>query len=165
MLNNPLIEKLRKPIAAIVISVSALGAIKGYEGYKSEAYVPVPGDVLTIGYGTTKKPDGEAVQKSDIVDKQLAEVYLKNDISIFAKEISKCIKVPISQGEYDAFISLTYNIGSGAFCKSTLVKKLNTYDYAGACNEILKWDKFKGVPLKGLTIRRTKEYNQCIGKE
>ena len=68
------------------------------------------------------------------------------------------------QYEFDAYVSLTYNIGSQAFCKSTLAKKLITYDYEGACKEILKWDKFKGNPLPGLTKRRTEEYHACIGK-
>ena len=62
-------------------------------------------------------------------------------------------------------MSLTYNIGEGAFCKSTLAKKLNAYDYEGACKEILKWDKFKGKPLKGLTNRREREYAKCIGQD
>jgi lysozyme len=60
-------------------------------------------------------------------------------------------------------VSLSYNIGTGAFCNSTLVKKLRTYDYEGACKEILRWDKFKGEPLKGLTHRRQREYKLCMG--
>jgi lysozyme len=68
------------------------------------------------------------------------------------------------QYEFDAYVSLTYNIGPTAFCNSTLVKKLLAYDYEAACKEILKWDHFKGKPLKGLTLRRQREYNLCIGK-
>jgi lysozyme len=74
----------------------------------------------------------------------------------------RCIKVPISQGEFEAYVSLTYNIGSGAFCRSTLVKKLNTYDYQGACKEILKWSYFKGKQLPGLVKRRNEEYRLCV---
>lgn len=160
--DNPLVERLRKPVIALVISASAFAGIKGYEGYREKAYIPVPGDVPTIGYGTTKHPDGTSVKLGESTNRKQAEVYLKHDVSIFSKEISKCIKVPLSQNEHDAFLSLSYNIGSSAFCKSTLVKKLNTLDYLGACKEILKWDKFKGVPLRGLTIRRNKEYELCI---
>ena len=67
------------------------------------------------------------------------------------------------QYEYDAFVSLAYNVGENAFCKSTLVRKLNAGDYAGACREILKWDKFRGQPLRGLTMRRQDEYQKCTG--
>ena len=78
--------------------------------------------------------------------------------------MKSCVKVPLSQNEYDGFVSLTYNNGGQAFCNSTLVKKLNTYDYEGACKEILKWDKFRGKSLKGLTKRRVQEYKQCSGQ-
>jgi lysozyme len=61
------------------------------------------------------------------------------------------------------YISLSYNIGTGAFCKSTLVKKLNAGDYIGACNQILLWDKYQGKPLAGLTKRRQEENKKCLG--
>jgi lysozyme len=73
--------------------------------------------------------------------------------------------VPLHQHEYDAFLSLAYNIGAGAFCGSTLVRKLNTGDYTGACAEILRWDKFQGQPLRGLTLRRQAEHRQCLGNQ
>ena len=59
-------------------------------------------------------------------------------------------------------LQLSYNIGSSGFCGSTLVRKLNAYDYAGACLAIRQWDKFRGQPLRGLTLRREREYQQCI---
>lgn len=70
--------------------------------------------------------------------------------------------VPLTQGEFDAYVSLTYNIGAGAFCKSTLVKRLNAGDYAGACAEIKRWDKMGGKVLRGLTARREREYQMCV---
>jgi lysozyme len=78
--------------------------------------------------------------------------------------MKRCVKVPLHQYEYDAYLSLTYNIGEGAFCRSTLVRKLNAGDYEGACKQILRWNNFQGRPLRGLTIRREKEYAMCIGK-
>jgi lysozyme len=71
--------------------------------------------------------------------------------------------VPLHQHEWEAYISWAYNVGSSAACKSTLVKKLKSRDYAGACKELLKWDKFQGKTLAGLTKRRQDEYRQCIG--
>jgi lysozyme len=81
----------------------------------------------------------------------------------FEGAIKQCVKVPLKQNEYDSYLSLSYNIGSNAFCKSTLVKKLNLGDYEGACKEILRWDKAGGRVVRGLTIRREKEYKQCMG--
>lgn len=79
--------------------------------------------------------------------------------------IKECVAVPLHQHEYDAYLSLAYNIGPTAFCGSTLVRKLNAQDYTGACREILRWDRFKGQPLRGLTLRREGEYRQCMGSQ
>ena len=156
-------DKMRKPIIALVISAAGLGGIAIHEGYRDKAYIPVPGDVPTIGFGNTTYSDGSKVQLGDKITRKEAIELLGNTVSVFEKQIKACIKVPLAQNEYDSFVSLSYNIGSKAFCSSTLVKKLNTYDYEGACNEILKWDKFRGKPLPGLTKRRQQENKQCLG--
>ena len=90
-------------------------------------------------------------------------ILLQRDASEAERAVKRCAPVPMHQHEYDAFVSLAYNIGESAFCKSTLARKLNAGDYAGACREILKWDKFRGQPLRGLTMRRQAEYQQCTG--
>lgn len=153
----------RTQAGALVLSVAALAAIAGYEGYRSTAYIPVPGDVPTIGHGTTRYEDGKTVKMGDKVTPERARILLQHDASAFARAVQRCAPVPMHPHEYDAFVSLVYNIGESAFCKSTLVRKLNAGDYAGACREILKWDKFKGQPLRGLTLRRQDEYQKCIG--
>ena len=80
---------------------------------------------------------------------------------------------PLAQHEYDALVSFSYNVGSHAFCRSTLVRKLNAEDYAGACAELLRWRFFRGndcaLPTNarlcgGLATRREAEYRQCIGE-
>ena len=153
----------RTKASALVLSAAALAAIAGYEGYRSTAYIPVPGDVPTVGHGTTRYEDGKPVKMGDAVTPDRARILLQHDASAFARAVQRCAPVPMHQHEFDAFVSLAYNIGEGAFCKSTLAKKLNALDYAGACREILKWDKFQGKPLRGLTLRRQKEYQLCIG--
>lgn len=145
---------------SLVLTASVLVSIAVDEGFVGNAYTPVKGDVPTIGFGTT-----EGVKVGDKITPERALVRLLNDADKFAQAVKKCAPVPMYQYEFDAYVSLTYNIGSGAFCNSTLVKKLNTYDYEGACKEILRWDKFKGQPLKGLTLRRQREYNLCMGYE
>ena len=154
--------KSRNAILGLSISAALLTGITTHEGYSSKAYRPLPTDVPTIAYGTTVYPNGNPVKMGDVVTREQAMKYLKHDTQKFVNEMNKCIKVPVSQGEFEAYVSLTYNIGSGAFCKSTLVKKLNTYDYQGACNEIMKWSYFKGKQLPGLLKRRTEEYKLCV---
>ena len=146
-------------IAAMVVSATALVGIVTYEGYSGSAYVPVPGDVATIGFGTTEgvKP-GDKTNPVEALGRALA------DIQKFDKALKQCVIVPLHQYEYDAYLSLAYNIGPGAFCGSTLVVKLNMLDYIEACKQILRWDKFKGKPLAGLTTRRKAEYILCTGK-
>lgn len=149
---------MRLPLVALRLSAAALVGIAGWEGYKSVAYIPVPGDVPTIGFGTT-----QGVKMGDSIDPVTALQRKIRDVEVFEGAVKQCVKVPLAQHEYDAYLSLAYNIGSGAFCKSTLVRKLNTQDYEGACREILRWDRFRGEPLAGLTNRRQAEFKQCMG--
>jgi lysozyme len=146
----------RNDIAALTLSATALVAIVMHEGYKDFAYIPVPGDVPTIGFGTTG-----GVKLGDKTTPTQALNRAMVDIQKFEGAVKSCVFVPLSQGEYDAYISLSYNIGSSAFCGSTLVKRLNQGEYALACQEILRWDRFQGKKLAGLTKRREEEYLKC----
>lgn len=148
----------RNQIAALSLSAAALVGIALHEGYSDKAIIPVPGDVPTIGFGTT-----DGVKLGDQTTPPQALARALTDIQKFEGAIKRCVSVPLHQFEYDAYTSLAYNIGSNAFCASTLVRKLNAQDYPGACAEILRWDKFKGQPLPGLTRRRKQEYTLCLG--
>jgi len=154
----------RQGVAALVLSASALIGIAVHEGYREEAYIPVPGDVPTIGFGSTTNLDGSPVRLGQRTTSVEALKRLGKDVEKFETAVKTCAPVPMYQYEFDAYVSLTYNIGPNAFCKSTLAKKLVQYDYEGACKEILRWDRFQGKPLKGLTIRRQEEYKTCIGE-
>jgi len=146
----------RNEIAAISLSATALVAIALHKGYKDMAYIPTPGDVPTIGFGTTG-----GVKLGDKTTPTQALSRAMVDIQKFEGAVKSCVQVPLTQGEYDAYISLSYNIGSSAFCNSTLVKRLNQSEYALACQEILKWNRFQGKELAGLTKRRQEEYLKC----
>ncbi len=154
----------RNSIAALVLSAAALVGIALHEGYTEQAIIPVPGDVPTNGFGTTTNLDGSPVKLGDKTSPTKALARALADIQKFEGAIKRCVKVPLHQYEYDAFTSLAYNIGAGAFCSSTLVRVLNVGQYAEACRQILRWDKFKGQPLRGLTNRRQKEFEQCMGE-
>ena len=148
----------RTHLAALTLSASALVGIALHEGYRGEAYTPVPGDVPTIGFGTTG-----GVKMGDKITPEKALVRALQDVQKFEGALKQCVTVPLHQHEYDAYVSFSYNVGSGAFCKSTLVKKLNAGDYTGACNELRKWVYFKGQPLPGLVKRRNEEADKCLG--
>lgn len=149
----------RTQIAALSLSAAALVGIALHEGYRGEAYVPVPGDVPTIGFGTTG-----GVKMGDKTTPEKALVRALADVQKFEGALKQCVTVPLHQHEYDAYVSFSYNVGSGAFCRSTLVKKLNAEDYEGACNELRKWVYFQGKPLPGLVKRRNEEADKCLGR-
>jgi lysozyme len=149
----------RNAIAALSLSAAALVGIATHEGFVGRAYQDVVG-VWTIGFGTTEgvKP-GDRIEPVQALQRKMA------DVQKFEGALKQCVKVPLHQHEYDAFLSLAYNIGPGAFCGSTLVRKLNAEDYAGACAEILRWDKAGGKTVAGLTKRRQAEHRQCMGQQ
>jgi lysozyme len=149
----------RVVLTALSLSAAAFGSLVLHEGFSPVAYIPVPGDVPTIGFGTTS-----GVRPGDTITAPSAVLRALQDVSRFEGALKTCVTVPLAQHEYDAYISLAYNIGSGAFCGSTLVKLLNQGQYRAACDQILRWDKFKGQPLRGLTLRRQDEHRKCIGE-
>ena len=158
---------MRRAVAGLTLSAAALVGIVLHEGYTDHAVVPVKGDVPTIGFGTT-----DEVKIGDITTPPEALARALTDIQQFEGALKQCVTVPLAQHEYDAFVSFSYNVGSRAFCQSTLVRKLNAEDYAGACAELMRWRFFQGkdcaLPANarlcgGLATRREAEYRQCIG--
>lgn len=145
----------RRAVATLSITTAALVGIASFEGYRSEAYLDV-NNIPTIGYGQTK-----GVKLGDTTTPLRASIQLQEDVDEHIKGMVRCIKVPVSQGEFDAFTSFTYNVGVGSFCRSTLAKKLNAGDYDGACKELLKWTKAGGKVYPGLVKRRQEEYKRC----
>jgi lysozyme len=150
-------EKIRRNAAILTISGLALLGIATHEGYREKAYRDVTG-VPTVGYGETK-----GITMNSTMTRLEAFQRLAISADEHAEGMVRCIKVPISQGEFDAYLSFTYNVGVGAFCRSTLVKKLNNMDYDGACKELLRWTQAGGKVYPGLVRRRQEEYNTCIG--
>ncbi len=148
----------RSQVASLSLSALALVGLVTFEGYTDRAVIPIPGDVPTIGFGTTA-----GVKLGDKTDPVTALRKAYQDVENKETAVKKCVKVPLYQYEYDAYLSLAYNIGTGNFCGSTLVKKLNQLDYSGACKEILRWNRAQGQVVKGLTLRRQAEYEKCTG--
>ena len=155
----------RNKIAALALSAAALIGLAVHEGYQDTAYIPVPGDVPTLDFGSTTHADGRPVKMGDKSDPIRGLIRLGQHIDEKQAALRQCIgDVPMHQHEWDAIVSWAFNVGTGAACKSTLVRKLQALDYPGACRELLRWDRFKGQPLRGLTIRRQAEFKQCMGE-
>ena len=149
----------RMVVGGLSLTAAGLISIATWEGFKGEAYIPVPGDVPTIGFGST-----EGVKLGDTISVPDALNRLEKDVRVAEDAVRSCVTVPLTQGEMDAYTSLAYNIGKTKFCGSTLVKKLNSGDYRGACEEIKRWHFAGGKSLKGLVDRRAAEYKRCIGE-
>lgn len=155
----------RAIIAGLVLSAAGLTYIASDEGYRDTAYND-GGGVQTVGFGTTTHPDGSPVKSGEKTTPVRALIALQAHVNQTEQTMKACIgQVPLYQHEWDAYVSLAYNIGSGAFCGSTLVKKLHDSppDYAGACAQIKRWNKDNGLVIPGLTKRREREYRQCMG--
>ncbi len=155
----------------LFLSALAFAGIALQEGYTDKAVSPLPGDKPTYGLGSTVRPDGKPVQPGDQITPPAAINLAVRDITAKEAQIKACVTAPMHQYEYDAFVSLAYNVGTGAFCASTLVKKLNALDYAGACAEILRWRFFQrrdcadpNNRCMGLWLRRHAEFRLCQGE-
>lgn len=137
--------------------------IKGFEGFKEKAYL-CPAKVWTIGYGTTKYPNGDRVKEGDSISKKEAEKLLANDLTWAENCVNKKVHVDINQNMFNALVSFVYNFGSSVFTESncTLLRKLNKEDYTGASNEFKRWNKADGKVLNGLIARRKLEGNLFI---
>ena len=152
-------SKIRLALSALAFSAAGFVGLLGHEGFTGQATIPVKGDVPTIGFETT-----EGVRLGDTITPEAAIERAFRDIRKTESAIHKCVDVPLSQGEYDAFTSFAYNVGASAFCSSTLVKKLNAGDYTGACAEIKRWVYVKGRKVQGLVNRREKEFQMCMSR-
>ncbi len=143
-------------LSATSVSTAGIDLIGGFEGLRLAAYQDSVG-IWTIGYGTIKYPNGVRVKKGDTCTKEQAVSYMQYDLIEFVNTVKSSVKVPLKQTQFDALVSLTYNIGSSAFSNSTLLKKLNAKDYAGAAAQFDVWNKAGGKVIAGLTNRRAKE--------
>ena len=138
------------------VSPSGIDLICNFEGLRLKAYDDGVG-VWTIGFGTTKYPNGIRVKKGDTCTLDQAKAYMQNDLKSFEQTVNNTVKVPVSQNQFDALVSLAYNIGSTAFKNSTLVKRLNEGNYKAAANQFDVWVNAGGKRMQGLVNRRAAE--------
>lgn len=159
---------VRGPIAALSLSAAGLIGLVTNEGYRDEAYIPVKGDVPTIGFGSTRD-----VRLGDRTNPVAALMRAHEEVNReYEQALKKCIRVPVFQHEYDVYVDMAYNIGASGFCASTIVKRLNAEDYEGACEAILMWKFYKGNDCSkaensklcgGIWTRRLRAREECLG--
>lgn len=136
------------------ISRRGLELLKQHEGLRLKAY-PDPasgGDPWTIGYGHT-----HGVKQGDEITAEQAEDFLLEDLGWVEDCLARVVRVPLAQAQFDALASLIFNIGAPGFERSTLLRKLNAGDYAGAAEEFGRWNMAAGAVNAGLTRRRGDE--------
>lgn len=133
-------------------SLRCLELVKRFEGFRAKPYL-CPAGVPTVGYGHT-----EGVSLSDpAISREMAEALLVKDLVAFAAGVARMLSAPVSQNQFDALVSFAYNVGLGNLQRSTLLRRVNAGDVAGAAREFAKWTKAKGIELPGLMKRRAAE--------
>lgn len=147
---------LRRRIVAAGIA-AAIPLVATFEGLRQRAYLD-PVGIPTACFGATK-----GVRLGQVYSRSQCNDLLARDLLEANAAVDSCVRVPLTEGQRIALVSFTYNVGRGAFCGSTLVRKLNAGDYVGACNELPRWVYAKGVKLPGLEKRRHEERAVCLG--
>ena len=146
-------------VASLALSGAGLIGIAVHEDWRDTAYLPTKDDVPTIGFGSTRD-----VRLGDKITVTRGLIRLKEDASEAEKAVRRCAPVPMHQHEFDAWVSFTFNVGSGAFCSSTAAKLLNQGKYAEACAQMDRWVYQGKNVLPGLVKRRAEERALCEGK-
>lgn len=138
------------------INAAGLALIRRFEGLKLHAYI-CPAGVPTIGYGHTRTVTMQDVVDSKTITEAEAERLLREDLETFEAAIGTLCKKPLSDNQFSALVSFTFNVGVGAFRNSTLLKKLNEGLYGEVRSQLMRWNKAGGKALPGLTKRRAAE--------
>jgi len=133
-------------------SPAGIALIKHFEGFRSHPY-QCQANVWTIGYGHTRG----VTPQTPPVSREEAELLLASDLTKYERSVLNLIRVKLTQGQFDALVSFTFNLGGGALQRSTLRARTNRRDFFGAAAEFLKWVRAGGVVSKGLVKRRKAE--------
>ena len=147
---------------AVTLSATGLILIAMHEGFSSMPYKDT-GGVVTNGFGNATINPNQHVTVPQALDD------LKVNTSNTGKKVSQCVTASMKQGQYDSYVSFAYNVGSNAFCKSTMAKKANAGDRVGSCKEFDKWVyvagkdcRIKSSNCSGIVQRRKAERELCL---
>ena len=149
-------KRLKKGSAIALFCASVVG---GWEGLQKNAY-PDPatrGHPWTVCYGETK-----GVQKGDSYTIAECKAMLVDSLQGYAAGIEQCVSAPLTDERYVALVSFSYNVGTAAACKSSVVRLINAGQTKAGCDALLQWNKAAGVVFRGLTRRREAERQLCL---
>jgi len=136
------------------LSPLGLNLIRQFEGFRNHAYLDIAG-IPTIGYGHRIQP-GESFPDG-LTEAQAAQL-LAADADIAASAVTRHVKVPLTQGQFDALVDFVYNLGVARFAASTLLSALNALSYDAAASQLLRWDHAGSIEVEGLKRRRQAEF-------
>ena len=136
---------------AMTYSKTGIQLTERFEGCRLAAY-PDTGGVWTIGYGHT-----HGVHEGMTCTREQAEAWLREDIQAAADAVNRLVSVLLKQSEFDALVDFVFNLGSGAFARSTMLEDLNAGNFAAAALQFPLWDRDAGRVLAGLLHRRLAE--------
>lgn len=137
-------------------SKNGIELIKQFEGCRLKAY-KCPASIWTIGIGHTGTVNGKPITADMTITELMAETLLAIDLQKFEKCINDNVKKPLTQNEFDALVSFVFNVGTGAFIKSSMLKLLNSGHMPLAAGQFDRWIYAKGKVLNGLKKRRAAE--------
>jgi lysozyme len=141
------------------LSAAGLTLIKKSEGFRSSKYTDTAG-LATIGFGHRLLP-GETF--TDGIDETQAEAILADDVRGAEEAVTRLVRVPLAQGQFDALVDFVFNLGAGRLAGSTLLKDLNAGCYEAAAGQLLVWDRCGGQENPGLKARRLAEHEIWLG--
>ena len=137
------------------ITQHGINLIKRFEGFEPRIYLDAAG-LPTIGYGHLLRP-GEAEMFANGISEAAGEALLIKDVLLAEQTVLRLITVPLTDGQFDALVSFTFNLGGGALQRSTLRRKVNREEHDAVPPEFLRWVWAGGKKLRGLVRRREAE--------
>lgn len=137
------------------ITKDGLNLIKHFEGFESEIYLDAAG-LPTIGYGHLIRK-GEHKMFENGISEMAAEALLAKDVWSAEGSVLRLVKVPLTNGQFDALVSFTFNLGGGALQRSTLRRKINREEHYEVPEQLMRWVWAGGRKLRGLIRRRAAE--------
>ena len=150
--------KAKAGAAGIVLaSLALMATIRQDEGREYKPYTDIVG-VPTVCDGITG-PD--VVPGKIYTDAACNRLTIKN-LEKHGSQLLDCISVRVTQGMYEALASWSYNVGSGAACKSTAIRLINAGNYDAGCRDLMRWNRAGGKVVRGLTLRRERESQKCL---
>lgn len=146
-------SRLGKSAVALAVCIAVVGT---FEGVRTIAYRDIVG-VPTVCFGETR-----GVKMGDSKTMAQCREMLGGALLEFSAGVDRCLKAEVPDKTYIAFVSFAYNVGLGAFCGSTLVRRANAGRLIDACNQLSRWNRAGGKVVRGLTRRRAEERAMCL---